>query len=1603
MITPSDRELLLRKAQIVATETETAANDANRIGTLFAQIIQALGDGATEADIRSLINELGQTLFLSKVNADTAAALISFMNGIIVNGLASIGKDSTSAEGVPVLGVGSDETQVQHEGFGGWVDRYGNANFKSITAREFLATHVFRFNKIQVTEGEQWDTNAFGSIRSVAIASGSNQGIAVLELDPKEWASIREGDICRGIFNVFDGMTADMLEKYQAKTGVDITDNPDGYQYGWQLPDAYDDTETYAVGDSVTYDGYIWRCSTAIDTAEDFDEDHWTKTAPVARGVDAAGFPLRSGYFTTYFVVTHVDNTVPGTCTFEYEVRNGYPHPCAGMKFAQYGSVSDPSRRASRMRVVSPQAYEQVLTDVSSWAYSSANVAIVYGWLEGLIVKVWQRIGTTRTGTAVDTTLHGFGFYTRENIYFGEAIQQIDPAIVEEFMPNVAEYTVDLSEHVDTITVDSVGNVIQGLYTETTEGGTTVRTWRLQTSVSVRKNGTLLTLASGSPGEGTFSIVNVQGVNCTAVLTGSVLTITAISNILDGVSETADNLDFDAMRAMENCRIDFVVNCEGSAMITKSFPVSIKHVEQPYISAALSNPSVSCSWNTKAQHWIGLPVGCSLKMWRTNTSNNAALALTGLSIYQKGSATVLAGIVKSGDTIQQVGNCHFDSTTDTAGAGVGWKFTIATNADGLPTGEVTIQDAPTGDGSVELELRATTSYAGVSYERASDISVSKRTDVNVYEIWPSQTVLVRKYNTSGKYLDIENGVLTCIVSCDSENNEHYQLTASQMTAAGLAATYVMYNASGQVLLQGAYTIGTTTLRASATGADGEVVIPSACTKIVFSLNRGTFLEDTAPVEISEEAMPLCHVVLYNDTDSVVYDSKGRRIGNLPSTTTRFMFGETNLTADSGVTWAITGHNCTVRVDASTITEGGVSQDVKVISVTGITGTADIYVDVKATYLGEEYTRRFSISYVTNAKSKYWLQLSRESVLWDKVNNIVDGPLTITAYQWPSTALGSDTTIVITAGHASTTITSGTTLAVGDKDTAGTLSSLVHAAISAGETTLTFTLTKESQTDSEVLTVIDQGVDGADGAPGSNGADAIVYSIDPSVSTIHVDSDTHKVTMDFTANIFKRQGDGGIESATLFSVLMARKGTTRTRLAYGTIHSYSISGLIWCDDPTDSDYSARTDFESLEIFAWKDTAAYQAATDPYTEFLAKVEIPVVTAGGMGPMLYPAGEWSSGTTYSVSSDGKQVPYVVYNGLYYYLVASSASGSSQAPGNTDYWKLMTQIDVIFAKFGIVDYGKMASAIFCGDWMYSQYGKLHVYDYSTSTLTTYIVDGTSSTDDSGHIRYDEQYNGKVPYAFFNPAYPDGAGPTTANYVLFEPEYAVDFKKGTSYMNAAVLKSGFFTGFRRVIPTDINPSNIAVYLNNNGWIEAGTSAVPGATPVASNPTPRLDLNRVGSSIFLRGTMTADYCIHLPFIWADPSGNTFASQVESAGKDVIRELMRVRSYVGEEIEIINLTDETVRIVGMISSITGITHGWNGSTWTAGAPWQTFFLASGCMIRLRCSRKNTFTNPFASNSDAAASNERVAWDLIAILKDLDSTNSYDPKFINSIDE
>ena len=118
------------------------------------------------------------------------------------------------------------------------------------------------------------------------------------------------------------------------------------------------------------------------------------------------------------------------------------------------------------------------------------------------------------------------------------------------------------------------------------------------------------------------------------------------------------------------------------------------------------------------------------------------------------------------------------------------------------------------------------------------------------------------------------------------------------------------------------------------------------------------------------------------------------------------------------------------------------------------------------------------------------------------------------------------------------------------------------------------------------------------------------------------------------------------------------------------------------------------------------------------------------GGVGPMMYYAGEWQSGVSYVRTA--QVVPLVSHgDDQFFYFPAKVGTLLNNEPSssNTD-WKQQQKVPLLLAQLLMVDFGKIASAVFCGDYMMSQRGRhfdtsknAYVYDddYKSFDPTTY------------------------------------------------------------------------------------------------------------------------------------------------------------------------------------------------------------------------------------------------------------------------------------------
>lgn len=445
--------------------------------------------------------------------------------------------------------------------------------------------------------------------------------------------------------------------------------------------------------------------------------------------LDDCNFVLHKGFFTTYFYVKKIITNEKGKFIFEYGKRSeATPDPCAYMDFAQYGSFTDNKRQSSMYFSSRGNSYIEVLDGVCNWEVLPQNRVARYGWLSGLAL-------TKRDGSIVRP--EGNGIYVQDNIYFGGNINYLQGLSGLDDLKNEAKaYDVSLSQYQSVITVDDMGNVINGLYTQ--DEGKATKQYRISTAVFVRKGMDILLeedAHSENVTDGHYRL-HVISEDCDVEVKNSTVFIKGIKNIKDGVAGTADDANFDyaAMRKMSDAMVTIVVELEGKTSKTVQMPIRIQHDSLPFMVCDLSNESASVAWNTKMAKYIGLPIKTKVSLMY----HNEPWAISSLNISK------VAGL-KTSMSID------------------GKAKIITIDADNLT--------ADTLDQITKMNITVVGRYAGASYEYTRELTILKSSDTVVYELIPSadSVIIDNQGNMSAKSI-------SCDVWATSSDDKRYKLT-----------------------------------------------------------------------------------------------------------------------------------------------------------------------------------------------------------------------------------------------------------------------------------------------------------------------------------------------------------------------------------------------------------------------------------------------------------------------------------------------------------------------------------------------------------------------------------------------------------------------------------------------------------------------------------------------------------------------------------------------------------------------------------------------------------------------------------------------------------
>lgn len=445
--------------------------------------------------------------------------------------------------------------------------------------------------------------------------------------------------------------------------------------------------------------------------------------------LDDCNFVQHKGFFTTYFYVKKIITSEKGKFIFEYGKRSeATPDPCAYMDFAQYGSFTDDKRQSSMYFSSRGNSYIEVLDGVCNWEIYPQNRVCRYGWLGGLAIK-------KRNGSYIHPS--GNGIFVQDNVYFGGNVEYLGDILGLDDLKNEAKaYDVSLSQYQSVITVDDMGNVINGLYTQ--DEGKATKQYRISTAVFVRKGMDILLeedANSEDVTEGHYRL-HVVSEDCDVEVKNSTVFIKGIKNIKDGVAGTADDTDFDyaAMRKMSDAMVTIVVDLEGKTSKTVQMPIRIQHDSLPFMVCDLSNESASVAWNTRAGKYIGFPIKTKVSLMY----HNEPWAISSLNISK------VAGL-KASKSID------------------GKAKIITIDADNLT--------ADTLDQVTKMNITVVGKYAGASYEYTRELTILRSSDTVVYELIPSadSVIIDNQGNMSAKSI-------SCDIWATSSDDKRYKLT-----------------------------------------------------------------------------------------------------------------------------------------------------------------------------------------------------------------------------------------------------------------------------------------------------------------------------------------------------------------------------------------------------------------------------------------------------------------------------------------------------------------------------------------------------------------------------------------------------------------------------------------------------------------------------------------------------------------------------------------------------------------------------------------------------------------------------------------------------------
>ncbi len=207
-------EVTLREEKEVGTIQKIQNQISSITGGNGGSFSGGTGDGYTTSQIRNLIYAIGSELFLSKTSDDTAQGLITFLKGLVSEGIIS------AKQGVEI----GEFVKGLYTGTGAAIDEKGNAEVESLRVRSYLEVMELIINRLSAIEGDQILTEA----DTIETVDDLGDGLYRLKLKEK-WEGYFTaqvvGNVVKGIINTLASGSGVYYTSWMLVKDVDTATN----------------------------------------------------------------------------------------------------------------------------------------------------------------------------------------------------------------------------------------------------------------------------------------------------------------------------------------------------------------------------------------------------------------------------------------------------------------------------------------------------------------------------------------------------------------------------------------------------------------------------------------------------------------------------------------------------------------------------------------------------------------------------------------------------------------------------------------------------------------------------------------------------------------------------------------------------------------------------------------------------------------------------------------------------------------------------------------------------------------------------------------------------------------------------------------------------------------------------------------------------------------------------------------------------------------------------------------------------------------------------------------------------------------------------------